>query len=342
MTRFAPSSKDGRVWIPRPIRAFWEAPVTPRPLAWFRIGLAAVLIVQAFSQIGHLEDLYGRHGIVGWSVMAERSVAGAPRLAWLDDGLQALGLPAGCAVPLAFAVYVGGLLGLLLGYRTRLAAVVVWVTHTALMISGEMSIYGVDRFAQFGLFYCVWLPVGHALSLDESAGRTTSGPSFAARFGLRLLQLHLCVVYVSSGVEKTLGEQWWNGEAIWRAVMSMPGGLIDGSFLAGVPWLARVLCWMTLLLEAGSVAFIWHPRARKFWLAGIVGMHLGIALAMNLWIFSATMIVFDVAAFGVQPDAGIAADADVTTDAVPNRCANDSSRNADCPERKRQPQLVQT
>ena len=55
---------------------------------------------------------------------------------------------------------------------------------------------------------------------------------------------------------------------------------------------------MTLVLEAGVFAFVWHPRLRRFWLWGIVGMHLGIALLLGLWTFAAIMIVFDVAAFG--------------------------------------------
>jgi hypothetical protein len=173
------------------------------------------------------------------------------------------------------------------------------------MTSGDMAMYGVDQFAQIGLFYCIWFPVGQALSLD-GAGRAGSDrsnhPSFEAWLGLRILQLHVCIIYTASGLEKALGEQWWNGEAIWRAVMGAPlDPPIDCSFLASVPWLATGLCWLTLLLEAGVVLFVWHPRLRMLWLVGIVGMHLNIALLMNLWTFSATMIVFDVAAFGLDP-----------------------------------------
>jgi hypothetical protein len=67
---------------------------------------------------------------------------------------------------------------------------------------------------------------------------------------------------------------------------------------------------MTLVLEAGVLAFVWHPRLRRFWLGGIMGMHLGIALLLGLWTFAAIMIVFDVAAFGWRGSGGqVAADA---------------------------------
>lgn len=285
-------------------------PVTPRPLAWFRIGLASVLLVQAFFLVGHLHDLFGRHGIVAWSVMSENVPPAVPSLEWLEKALCFVAGPATFVVPLAFSLYVGSLLGLLLGYRTRLAASIAWLSHTALMTSGQMAAYGVDMFAQIGLFYCLWFPVGHALSLDRSR-RTGSvsdqsdRPSFGAWLGLRILQLHVCIIYTSSGVEKALGEQWWNGESIWRAVMGAPlGSPIDCSFIAAVPWLAVGLCWSTLLLEAGVIVFVWHPRLRKLWLVGIVGMHVGIAVVLGLWTFSATMIVFDVTAFGFRPDLG--------------------------------------
>jgi len=273
---------------------------SPRPLAGFRIGLAGVLLVQAAFLVGHLDDLYGRHGIVDWSVTAADRSAWIPDVSWLDRPLALAGVPVALGVPLTFAAYVVGVVGLLVGYRTRLAAVVAWLTHLALITSGSMSCYGVDHFAHIGLFYCVWFPVGHALSLDRSAGRVAGGPTYEAWLSLLVLRLHVCVIYTFSGVAKMLGEQWWNGEAIWRAVMAAyQDGLIDGSFLAEVPWLAVAMGWGTLLLEAGVVAFVWHPVSRRLWLVGIVGMHLGIAVVLGLWTFAAVMIVFDLAAFGI-------------------------------------------
>lgn len=100
------------------LHRFWTAPVTPRPLAWFRIGLASVLLTQALSLIGNLEALYGRHGVVDESVRWVSPPPGVPNVQWLDQELSRVGVPAGSAVPLVFATYVVSLLGLLLGYRT--------------------------------------------------------------------------------------------------------------------------------------------------------------------------------------------------------------------------------
>ena len=303
MSKKSPVYQTSPLRSVRPLRIVHNRTAVPRPLAWFRIGLSAVLLVQALSLIGNLENLHGRQGIVEWSVMSDDTRPAIPSVAWLDRVFLATGVPISLTVPLVFAVYLTGLTGLVLGYRTRLAACLAWLTHTALLTSGELSMYGVDRFAQIGLFYSLWFPVGHAVSLDKVKGRVAGGASFEAWLGLLVLQLHVCIAYVASGVEKAMGPQWWNGEAIWRAIMSPHDGAspIDFSFLADMPWLAQMLCWMTLLLEAGVPFFIWHRHTRILWLTGIVGMHLGIAIVMNLWTFSAVMIVFDVAAFGGSP-----------------------------------------
>ncbi len=301
IARLFPSLQHPRSPLADRICSFWEAPVAPRPLALFRIGLSAVLLVKAISIMGHLNDLYGRHGIVEWSVMSENRPPGLPNLSWVDSALNWVGLSPALAVPLSFSVYVAALIGLLLGQSTRLSAGVAWLAHTTLLTSSVMSIYGVDRFAQIGLFYCLCFPVGHALSLDAGNGRVAPGPSFQAWFGLRMLQLHVCIIYVACGVEKAVGTAWWSGEALWQALMTSYYGPVDCSILASAPWLAQGLGWMTLLLEAGVILFVWHPRARLVWVVGIVGMHLGIAVLMSLWTFSAIMIVFDVAAFGIPP-----------------------------------------
>jgi hypothetical protein len=286
------------------ICCFWTMPVTPWPLAWFRIGLSGVLLAQALSLLGHLDELYGHHDVADRSVNLGNSPPAITDLEWIERELGLAVIPASAALPLIFAGYVGSLAALLFGYHTRFAAGLACFFHMGICSSNSISCYGVDRFAQIGLFYCFLFPVGQVLSVERVP--LGSEHTYSVWLGLRVLQLHVCIAYTASGIEKGLGEQWWNGEAIWRAVMSAPlDGPIDCSFLASLPWLARGACLTTLVLEAGIVAFVWHPRLRQLWLVGIVGMHLGIAALLSLWTFSATMIVFDIAAFGGRRDGKI-------------------------------------
>jgi HTTM domain len=281
---------------------FFTAPASPRPLAVFRIGLALVLLGQAYALAGSTLALFGSRGLVQWSITDGDVLLGVPRVRWVAELLAPLGASADDAVRLVFLVYAASLACLLIGWRTRLSAVLAWLTHLALNMSGNAIMYGVDQFAHIALFYCTWMPVGEALSADRRAGRTSGAASELARISLRVLQLHLCVVYFSSGIEKAMGEQWWNGEAIWRALMWPALGQFDFTWLASVPWLAMLACWGTLLVEIAYPLFIWHRRTRLPWALATIGLHLGIAVALGLVSFAGVMIVLNVAALLVPAE----------------------------------------
>jgi hypothetical protein len=282
--------------------AFLAAPASARPLAFLRIGLAAVLLVQAFALWGTVDQLFGRLGLVQWTVTEAIAPVGVPRLSWAAAALAPLGLDPAQSLRAVVLVYVLSLVGLLAGWRTRCMAVVAWLTHLALMTSGRSAVYGVDALAHVTLFYFLWLPVNAAASLDRAAGRVSGAPSGKARLGLRVLQLHLCVVYLASGLLKASGDHWWNGEAVWRTLMCRDLARFDFAWLAAVPWLPRLACWGTLLLEIGYAFFVWPRWTRKPLVLGVMGLHVGIAVAMGLWSFSAVMIVLNAGAFLVSPE----------------------------------------
>lgn len=276
---------------------FFTKPASPLPLAVFRIGIAAVLLLQALSIAGNLQELYGERAIVQWSAIGAPGYHPAvPNVGLIANLLAPLGLTAAQSLQAVYLVYVLSLSCLLIGWRSNISAGVAWITHLAMCSSGFMTIYGVDQFANIALFYLTWMPVGAALSVDCSAGRTSDEPSVTARIALRVLQLHLCIAYVASGIDKGSGEQWWNGEAIWRAVNLPELAQFDMLWLASVPLLAKLLCWGTLALECGY-PLILIPKLRKPMALGVISLHLGIALSMGLLSFSAVMCVLTGSAF---------------------------------------------
>ena len=40
-------------------------------------------------------------------------------------------------------------------------------------------------------------------------------PSVSANLALRLLQVHVCIIYAASGLSKLQGPAWWSGVAVW-------------------------------------------------------------------------------------------------------------------------------
>ncbi|WP_437566018.1 hypothetical protein [Sorangium sp. So ce542] len=286
------------LWLDR----FALAPASAMPLAALRIGLASVLLVQAAMVGPALLELYGRSGILQGPLNDLLARTDLVRVGSLIERLAPLGVGEASIVTGTGALYTLALVALLLGWRARAAAALAWLTHLMLMMTADSTNYGADNYANIFLFYLIWMPSGAALSLDRRLARVPMGPPATTRLSLRVVQLHLCMSYLASGLWKASGEQWWNGEAIWRSVMLPAYRQVDFSWLADHPWIAVIAGWLVVLVEAGYAFLIWPRRSRRIWVAATLALHLGIAVFMGLVVFGALMAVLTFAAFGVSAD----------------------------------------
>ena len=162
--------------------------------------------------------------------------------------------------------------------------------------------YGIDLFANVFLFYFMIFPVGDAYSIDVWRDGDRAKASWQARLGLRILQLHLCIIYLASGIEKGMGIQWWNGDVLWRVAQLPVYKAVDFSWLLPYRSISMLAGWGTLLLEVGYCIFIWPKKTRSLWVPGIVSLHLGIIVFMGLHLFGAFMMVLTPALFGFSAD----------------------------------------
>ncbi|AUX34100.1 MULTISPECIES: HTTM domain-containing protein [Sorangium] len=287
------------------VERFALAPASAEPLAALRIGLATVLLAQAALVAPALFELYGPAGILQGPLREAFAQIELPGIGWLAGRLGPLGIGETSLLGGVGAVYVLSLASLLCGFRTRTSALLAWITHRMLMVTADATVYGADLFANIFLFYLVWVPSGAALSVDRwlrGPSRAAAEPTPAARLGLRVVQLHLCIAYLASGLEKASGPSWWNGEAIWRSVMLPEYRQLDFSWLAWHPWMAQAAGWAVLGVEIGYAFLIWPRLTRRAVIVATALLHLGIAAFMGLGVFGAIMPVFTLAAFGVPAD----------------------------------------
>lgn len=279
---------------------FFFKPTEARPLAALRIGLSFTLLVQAALVSGLLFELYGKNGIIQGKIR-EYFAPPIPHITGFSHLLMGFGLSEDQVLLLFAMTYLVSLVGLLVGWHTRAMAIVAWFTHLVLA-QGHSTSYGADMYANIFLFYLMFVPCGKAWSLDARTGRIDTAPSSTARLGLRLVQIHLAIGYVASGWDKAQGPQWWNGEAIWRSLMLPVYYQLPMEWMANVPWLCMLLGWGTLALEMGYPLWVFPRKLRPFGVAGIVSLHLGIAIFLGLHVFALMMAVFTLALFGFSAE----------------------------------------
>ena len=284
------------------VSRFFLEPASARPLGVLRITIAATLLLQAILIAPEFFDFFGTNGVLQEGLSRFFSEPLTPRLGTAVRVLGAYGLSERAVMSAAGTIYVVALFALMVGAFTRPASIVSWFMHWVFTSSSYTANYGADVFAHIFLFYLMVVPCGDALSYDNLRLSRRESPSWQARLGLRLVQIHLCIMYLSSALEKWPGPQWHDGEVMWRA-LNLPVYLqFDFTWLANYPWLCKLMGWESLAVEMLYCIFIWPRLTRKLWVALTVALHLGIAVFLGLHIFGLLMAAMTWSTFGFSAE----------------------------------------
>lgn len=267
-------------------------------LGFFRIAIASFALIQVVVLLPDWMWFFGPRGLMPWLVSDTLNTKGTPSLSLAAKWLSPLGLSDTSTVYSITLLYVVSLIALIAGIHTRVAGFVAWLCHMVLNTTGHMTAYGVETFTHIALFYCMVLPVGAGMSIDSKQGRYKNLPEYFVTLSIRLIQVHLCIIYCASGIEKAIGNQWWNGDAIWISLQQDQFRKFDTGWLAQVPVFSRLMGWATLITETlYPIGIFWKPT-KKIWFVAIIGMHLFIMIFLGLYLFGGLMIILNVTAFG--------------------------------------------
>jgi hypothetical protein len=229
-----------------------------------------------------------------------------------------------------------------IGFCTRLTSALTWITSLWYIHRSTIQLFGVDTMMMIVLLYLMIGPSGSALSVDRLIARwwsrakprvvngwralfgrpalalaaiqpaaysATPVPSVSANFAIRMLQVHLCVIYLVSGLCKLQGGAWWSGTALWGTLANFEFAPMALQFNHVyvyneiLRWLAAdklrlemflsAGSWFTLAFEIGYIFFVWRPKGRRIFLVAAVLLHGGIALFMGLKTFALMMLVMN-------------------------------------------------
>lgn len=280
-----------------PIQQFFLQPVPLQTLGCFRIATGAFALIQLFILLPDWMWFYGPQGIIPWEISDTLSTRYTPGMTDLSNLLSNVHLSANNTVYLVTILYFISLIGLIAGYKTRLMGICAWIMHLLLNTTGHFTAYGVETFTHIALFYCAVLPVGCCWSVDAIKSTSTLS-SYLITLSVRIVQVHLCIMYMASGLEKAMGQQWWTGEAIWIAMQQDQFHQVNIDWMASVPIVPKILCIGTLVTEIlYPVGMIWN-KTKKLWFVAILSMHFFIAIFLGLQLFGGLMFLLNFSIFG--------------------------------------------
>ena len=269
---------------------FWFTAVDPATLAIIRLlaggmmlythfiwsfDLAGFIGREGYMPVDFLNQMEGRH----WSTWTIFDWIGPNWLLWTVH-ILALGV---------FAC-------LFLGLFSRIAAVLAYllaVSYVQRVTPG--AYFGLDKTNCMLAMYLLLGPCGARYSLDRlwrlrRGDAAEPEPSVSANIAIRLMQLHLCVVYFFSALAKLEGETWKVGTALWWSASNYEYQSLDLTWLAGWPMIVAILTHMTVFWELSYAFLVWNRYTRPLMLWTAVAVHGGIALFMGMITFGLAMI----------------------------------------------------
>jgi hypothetical protein len=189
-----------------------------------------------------------------------------------------------------------------LGLFSRVTSVLSFIITVSYCNRVPPALFGLDQINTILALYLMVGPSGACYSLDRLIARWRSPtplpppePSVWANIGIRLIQLHMCVVYLFAGLGKLQGASWWDGTAMWLSVANLEYQSIDMTWLAGWPRLVNLLTHVTIAWEVSYCVLVWPRLTRPIVIALAIPLHLGIACFLGMITFGLVMLIANVA-----------------------------------------------
>ena len=264
----------------------------------FRIFTALIALFYLWATYKDLHYFYSSEAITGPELLFHRTNSFGDLFYILEKRYNDTFHSTTSFISVFAFTYGVSLIFMIIGLGTRFFSILSLLLHLILIYSNISYSYGVDFFLSISFFYCALAKSNIHYSIDNKFSKRKE--SWINQPIIRVMQVHLTIIYLNTGIEKALGYNWWNGESIWK-VLHQPYHNNDFNisldFLSGQTWFFAILGILTVLLEIIHPILVWTKRYRKISLISIISLHVFIAIILNLYYFSAEMILWNIIAF---------------------------------------------
>jgi hypothetical protein len=279
--------------VVRQWQRFWFLPAAPHTLALIRILAGGMLFYTHLVWGLQIEAFLGPHAWVPKELAREINPPTAWSYLYYIDS-PALLWPLHLLALAVFAMLTVGLFTRV----TSILACIITLSYCHRLVGLQ---FGLDQVNALLVTYLAVGPSGAVYSVDRWLKQRKSGeplpvvPSTAANVAIRLIQVHMCIVYLFGGISKMQGTTWWNGSAVWYAVANHEYQSIDMTWLVHFPFVVALMTHATVFWETFYCVLIWPKQTRPLFLAMAVAVHGGIALFLGMITFGLAMIIANLA-----------------------------------------------
>jgi len=271
---------------------FWFRSTDPATLGLIRIFAGSMLFYTHLVWSIDLVGFFGDQGRFSDEIVAH--MHGGSSFAWsylplFDHSPMLLWMVHGLALVV--------LLMFTLGWWTRWTSLLAFAIAVSYAHRAPGALFGLDQINVMLAMYLMLGGAGEAYSLDRWYQRFRNpdiklpSQSIAANISIRLIQLHMCTIYLFAGTGKLLGETWWEGTALWGAVANSEYQSMDMTWLASYPLLISIMTQVSIAWELSYAALVWPRLTRPIVILMSIPLHMGIAVCLGMVTFGLAMLI---------------------------------------------------
>ena len=271
---------------------FWFEPSHPASVAALRIVAGLATLYYLLSAIPDLITFLGADGLLPNATIlralqqdADISNYRVSILYYFDDPVMLW----------AFHIFsIAAALAFTAGLFSRVTNVVTLIVVLSWVHRLPLFTWQFEPILTMLLLYLCFAPTGACYSIDRRwKGPPT--PSWTATIAVRLIQVHVCMLYVMFALSKLASPVWWLGGGAYLLAAQSEARVVDFTFLRDYLFVINLWTHAIVLFELAFPILIWGRLWRPIMIALSLPIWLGIALLTGLVDFALLMILVNLA-----------------------------------------------
>jgi hypothetical protein len=269
--------------------AFFHAPCDARVCALVRIGFSLVVLTHLSVLFPDRIRWFTEQGVLSAEASQQIASPYGWSLFWMLPGTPQV-------VTLCLGLAIANAVLLLVGLLPRLNALCLFLWLYSLQMRNPLIVDGEDTVMRMIAFFLIWMPSGQCWSLNALIRHWLGFPPAglaAPGWSLRLLQIQMAAIFLSTGLLKLAGDEWVDGTALYYVsrLDDFFGRFPVPAWLFDTPWTVALMTWAVVLVELAVPLLIWFRETRRWCLLVTVLFHLANEWTMHLFLFHWIMLV---------------------------------------------------
>ncbi len=273
--------------ISRAWNRFFFEPVSPLPMAAYRILLGLLILANQLLLLPDVNTWFGPRGTLTFATgLTVSGGSGFSLFSWLPHNSAVIWL-----IYLSSCLFAALLAA---GLFTRFSAAMVFLLIVTLNHRNPLILNGGDTFLRIATFFTIFSAGGKAVSLDRwlalKRGRASAEIGLFPPWAMRMIQVQLTFLYLYAFVWKVTGNMWMNGTAVFYTARLVEFQRFPVPYVFEHMWTIKIWTWATLVIELALGSIVWIKELRYPVLLSGVLLHAGIDYSMNIPLFAFIMI----------------------------------------------------